>query len=125
MFDPMALMNPGQLKEASVREAPMTPPMMGRSVRRTTGLGVSPRNRMENKTEKSGSNALMVWVNDTATMPNETLVSILPSVCTTARGSTARRVELEVSMRVPLAVNHPKPKMDPKRNWYVVHVMGK
>jgi len=123
-LDIIALANPGQLNEASVTDAPMTPPMMGKRVSSTIGFGVSPRNRIEKRTEKRGSNALMVCVKDTATMPSETLVSKLPRVWTMARGSTATRVEREVSMRVPLAANHPKPNMEPRRNWYVVQVRG-
>lgn len=116
-LEPMALMKPGQLKEASVSDAPITPPMMGSRVRSTIGLGVSPRKRTEKRTEKRGSRALIVCVNDTATMPRETLVRRLPSVWTTARGNTARRVERDVSILVPLAINQPKPKMEPRRNW--------
>lgn len=33
-----------------------------------------------------GSSALMVWVKETATEPRLMLVSVLPSVCTAARG---------------------------------------
>ncbi len=36
--------------------------------------------------ENMGSSALMVWVKDTATEPKLMLVSVLPSVCTAARG---------------------------------------
>lgn len=38
--------------------------------------------------ENIGSSALMVWVKDTATAPREMLVSMLPSVCTTASGDS-------------------------------------
>lgn len=37
--------------------------------------------------EKKGSMALMVWVKETATLPRLTLVSALPSVCTSASGA--------------------------------------
>jgi hypothetical protein len=124
-FDAMALPNPNQLKETSLTAAPITPPMMGSRVRSTMGLGCSPRNMKEKRTENIGSRALMVCVKDTATMPSDTLVSRLPSVCTNARGATAVTVSFEVSNFVPEAANQNRPMIEPRKNWYAVAVMGK
>jgi len=49
----------------------------------------SPRNIAERMTEKKGSIALMVWVNDTATFPRLILVKRFPKVCTIASGNIA------------------------------------
>lgn len=49
----------------------------------------SPRNIAERITEKNGSIALIVWVNETATFPRLIFVKRLPNVCTTARGTIA------------------------------------
>lgn len=52
-------------------------------------IHTSARNIAESTTEKKGSMALMVWVNDTATFPRLILVKRLPKVCTTAKGRIA------------------------------------
>ena len=49
----------------------------------------SPRNIAERTTEKNGSMALIVWVNDTATLPRLILVKRFPKVWTTASGKIA------------------------------------
>lgn len=54
----------------------------------------SPRNIAESRTEKKGSMALIVCVNDTATFPRLMLVKRLPMVWTTARGRIARSWEI-------------------------------
>lgn len=124
-LEAMALLKPIQLKETSLTAAPITPPMIGISVSSTKGLGDSPRNMKENRTENIGSKALIVCVKDTATMPRDTLVSRLPSVCTTARGAIAVRVSLDVSILVLETANHSRPMMEPRKNWYAVAVSGK
>ena len=78
----MAAMNPGMLKLTSVADAMATPPMMGTSVATSARLGTTPVNAAERPTENTGSNALMVCVNDTATLPKLTFVNALPSICT-------------------------------------------
>jgi hypothetical protein len=50
----------------------------------------SPRKIAERTTEKKGSIALMVCVNDTATFPRLMLVKRLPIVWTIARGTMAK-----------------------------------
>eukprot|EP00951_Prasinocladus_malaysianus_P044663 scaffold580367_cov47-Prasinocladus_malaysianus.AAC.1 len=69
----MAAEKPIQLKVGSLRDAQATPPTMGRRVRSTGMDGVSPRNMADKATEKNGSMALIVWVNETATWPRLTL----------------------------------------------------
>ena len=54
-FDPMAARNPGQLKVASEADAATTPPTIGMRDSRTGMLGVSPKKRLDNSTEKKGS----------------------------------------------------------------------
>jgi hypothetical protein len=54
----------------------------------------SPRNIAERRTEKKGSMALMVCVNDTATFPRLMFVKRLPIVWTIARGRIARSWEI-------------------------------
>jgi hypothetical protein len=54
----------------------------------------SPRNIAERRTEKKGSMALMVCVNDTATFPRLMFVKRLPIVWTIARGRIARSCEI-------------------------------
>lgn len=115
-LEAMALPKPTQLNDASVTAAPITPPMIGSRVSRTMGLGDSPRNRNEKTTENMGSKALIVCVKDTATIPRDTLVSRLPRVCTTARGATAERVSLDVSIFVLETANHNRPIMEPRKN---------
>lgn len=58
-----------------------------------TGI-TSPRNIAESRTEKKGSMALMVCVNDTATFPRLIFVKRLPMVWTIARGRIARSWEI-------------------------------
>mmetsp|Transcript_11551 Transcript_11551/g.37950 ORF Transcript_11551/g.37950 Transcript_11551/m.37950 type:complete len:208 (+) Transcript_11551:2753-3376(+) len=77
---PMAAANPARLKEASVKLAMATPPTTGMSESTTSRLGTSPRKMLERMTEKKGSIALMVCVNETATLPSDTFVSRLPTV---------------------------------------------
>ena len=55
----------------------------------------SPRNIAESRTEKKGSMALIVCVNDTATFPRLMLVKRLPKVWTIARGRIARSWEIK------------------------------
>ena len=81
MLLPMAAPKPAQLKDASVAEARPTPPTMGSRERITGMLGVSPRKADDIATEKKGSIALIVCVNDTATLPKLTFVSRFPSKC--------------------------------------------
>lgn len=52
-------------------------------------MRTSPRTRADRMTEKKGSRALMVCVNETATFPRLMLVKALPKVCTMARGRMA------------------------------------
>jgi hypothetical protein len=52
-------------------------------------LLTSPRNMAERMTEKKGSIALIVCVNDTATFPRLIFVKRFPKVCTTASGNIA------------------------------------
>lgn len=54
-LDPIAAKKPGQLKVASEAEAATTPPTMGTRDSSTGMLGVSPRKRLESRTEKKGS----------------------------------------------------------------------
>jgi hypothetical protein len=54
------------------------------------GIITSPRKIAERRTEKKGSMALIVCVNDTATLPRLMFVKRLPMVWTTARGRIAR-----------------------------------
>jgi hypothetical protein len=54
----------------------------------------SPRNIAERRTEKKGSMALMVCVNDTATFPRLMFVKRLPMVWTMARGRIAMSWEI-------------------------------
>ena len=86
-LDPIAAKNPNQLNVASLADASATPPTIGSSDPTTASVGASPRNRAERSTEKKGSMALMVCVNETATAPRDTLVSRLPRVWTRARGA--------------------------------------
>jgi hypothetical protein len=105
-----------QLKEASVRDASATPPTIGRRDITTQGVGnckfhlsgakhesrrilaqcqaengiTSPRKMAERRTEKKGSIALIVCVNDTATFPRLMFVKRLPMVWTIARGRIAK-----------------------------------
>mmetsp|Transcript_2810 Transcript_2810/g.17475 ORF Transcript_2810/g.17475 Transcript_2810/m.17475 type:complete len:123 (-) Transcript_2810:348-716(-) len=92
----MALTNPVQLNEASETEARITPPTMGNSDATTARLGTVPRNNQESMTEKKGSKALMVCVNETATDPSEMLVVRNPAECRKASGHTAVQVALEI-----------------------------
>jgi hypothetical protein len=93
-----------QLKEASVRDANATPPTIGRSESITQTVGNSPRKIAERRTEKKGSIALMVCVNDTATFPRLMLVKRLPIVWTTARGRMAKSCAPEIFglLRIPV-----------------------
>ena len=84
----IALMKPVQLNETSLRLAMTTPPTMGTSVSSTGSGGTVPRKMALMMTEKKGSIALTVCVNDTATLPSETLVSTLPRTWMTASGAT-------------------------------------
>jgi hypothetical protein len=86
-LDAMALQNPVQLKETSVNEAKATPPTIGTSEPSTGREGTSPRKRAERRTVKKGSEALMVWVKETATLPRLMLVNTVPSMCPKASGA--------------------------------------
>lgn len=57
--------------------------------KRKTARITSPRNKEERRTEKKGSIALIVCVNDTATFPRLILVKRLPNVWTIASGRIA------------------------------------
>lgn len=57
MLEPMAARKPPQLKVASEAEAAMTPPTMGTRDKSTGMLGMSPRNKLDRRTEKKGSMA--------------------------------------------------------------------
>lgn len=94
----MAARKPAQLKDTSVTDAIATPPTMGTRVATTAMEGTSPRNSDESTTEKKGSIALMVCVKDTATLPRLTLVRMLPSVCTAARGRIGSSVLASTSL---------------------------
>jgi hypothetical protein len=50
----------------------------------------SPKTRADKSTEKKGSIALIVCVNDTATFPRLMFVKRFPIVCTHAKGRIAR-----------------------------------
>ena len=76
----MAAKNPAQLKLTSVMDANATPPTTGTSAPTTASDGISPKNNALRSTEKNGSIALIVCVNDTATLPSETFVNKLPTV---------------------------------------------
>lgn len=88
-LEAIALENPDQLKVASVSDANPTPPTIGTREEITQRVGISPRNKAERTTEKKGSIALIVCVNETATFPKLILVNRLPNTCTTASGRIA------------------------------------
>ena len=75
-------------------------------------------------TEKRGSLALIVCVNDTATKPRLRFVSVLPRVWMMARGTIDLMVFLLTLGRVPVAMNHMMLMTEPRKNWYVVQVSG-
>eukprot|EP00955_Chlamydomonas_euryale_P110298 365990-Chlamydomonas_euryale.AAC.28 len=81
-LEPIAVRKPSQLNDTSAIDARATPPTIGTSVASTAKDGTSPRKSADSTTEKNGSIALIVWVNETATAPSDMLVSRLPSVCT-------------------------------------------
>lgn len=91
MLDPKAARKPVQLKDSSDVEASATPETMGNSDAATAIVGRSPRNMNDIMTLKKGSRALTVWVKDTATARNETLVRTLPTTWIPARGVMDRR----------------------------------
>jgi len=103
-FEAIAAKNPAQLKEASEIDANATPPTIGRRDKTTQGVGSSPGNIAERRTEKKGSMALMVCVNDTATFPRLMFVKRLPMVWTIARGRIARSCAPEIFglLRIPV-----------------------
>jgi hypothetical protein len=57
--------------------------------KRENEIRTSPKNIAERMTEKNGSMALIVWVNETATFPRLILVKRFPKVCTAASGTIA------------------------------------
>ena len=125
-LDPIAARNPPQLKVASLADASATPPTMGIRDPTTASEGASPRNSADSSTEKKGSIALMVCVNDTATAPSDTLVSRLPSVCTAASGSTALISALStLGAGCSLKSHISAASALPTANWSVVHESGK
>jgi hypothetical protein len=124
-FEAIALQNPAQLKEASVRDASATPPTIGRRDITTQGVGNSPRKMAERRTEKKGSMALIVCVNDTATLPRLMFVKRLPMVWTMARGRIARSCAPEIFGLFRIPVIHMNRAMTvPTVNCTVVMFMG-
>lgn len=95
-FDAIALQNPIQLKESSVNDAKATPPTIGTREPSTSSEGVSPRKKAERRTVKKGSDALMVWVKETATLPRLMLVNTVPSMCPAASGAILASCEMEI-----------------------------
>eukprot|EP00951_Prasinocladus_malaysianus_P034472 scaffold348269_cov37-Prasinocladus_malaysianus.AAC.1 len=94
MLDPRAAKSPIQLKDGSVKDARAMPATTGTREATRATEGMSPRNSAEKSTEKKGSQDLMVWVKETATLPRLMLVSRLPMVCTTASGAMASSIFL-------------------------------
>jgi len=83
----MAVRNPAQLNETSLTDAKVTPRTMGSKEAYTRGWYAAPGVKiLPRTTEKSGSDALIVWVNDTATCCNDRLVKMLPPKCAIANG---------------------------------------
>ena len=77
-------------------------------------------------TEKNGSIALMVCVNDTATFPSETFVMTFPSVCTTASGKMASTCSFvtDLGSGCRRSVQSTAATHEPTQNCKFVHVMG-
>ena len=75
----MAAKKPAQQKLTSVMDARATPPTTGTSAPTTASDGISPKNNADSNTEKNGSIALIVCVNDTATLPSDTFVNKFPT----------------------------------------------
>jgi len=124
-FEAIALQKPAQLKEASVRDAKATPPTMGTRDNTTQGVGNSPRKIAERRTEKKGSMALIVCVNETATFPRLMFVKRLPMVWTIARGRIARSWAPEIFglLRIPV-IHMNKAMAVPTANCTVVMFIG-
>eukprot|EP00967_Tisochrysis_lutea_P046062 scaffold55904_cov27-Tisochrysis_lutea.AAC.1 len=70
-LEPIAAMNPTHVKESSLSEASATPPTIGSSVRYVCHEETAPRMMKESAAETTGSEALTMWVKETAPAPSE------------------------------------------------------
>lgn len=96
MFDPNAAKNPVQLNVSSDVEAKATPTTIGTNEAATGIVGTEPRNINDMMTLKKGSNALTVWVKETATALKDTLVNTFPNTWIPASGETDLRAPASI-----------------------------
>mmetsp|Transcript_8791 Transcript_8791/g.25086 ORF Transcript_8791/g.25086 Transcript_8791/m.25086 type:complete len:139 (+) Transcript_8791:730-1146(+) len=124
-FEPRAKIRPPQVKEASVKEATMTPDTMGTSASMLMSEGIDPRIKAEKIAVKKGSKALIVCVKLTATEPKLAFVKAKPKRCRAPKGSTATMVEaLTCGAFFSLVPQITAMQSEPTAKWISVHTPG-
>ena len=88
-LEAIAVLNPSHENESSVAEAKATPPMIGNSAMYTGHAYTVPFTKKEPAALNTGSNVLIVCVNDTATAAKETFVRQWPNACRNEGSVTA------------------------------------